>query len=351
MKVIILSPRRIGIGGFETVAQTIMTNIKKPVEMKLIILNGSEHVEWLENLDHEFVESKYKNKHIRLFFNLFKLIKKLMSEKPDIILGLCPYTIFMAKVSSLFIKNKVSVGLWLHGSFKIWKNKRFFKLADFYLAVCEEIADDIKAFIPNKKNHVYTVYNPVKVANTIIQEPEVPTFVYLGRLEFGYGKRVDDFINALSKLNGSYRAEIYGTGECLNDLKQLSHNLGISDKVVFHGWVNDPWLKINKASSLVLTSDTEGFGMVLVEALVRGLPCISSDCSAGPKEIIEHGSTGFLFPVGEINKLAEYMQLFIDKTDYLKDKSYLINSASKFREENIIENITNALNQEYKAKP
>jgi glycosyltransferase involved in cell wall biosynthesis len=61
------------------------------------------------------------------------------------------------------------------------------------------------------------------------------------------------------------------------------------------------------ADLFVLRFDREGFGSVIVEALARGLPVVSTDCKCGPSEILEHGRCGRLVRIGDADALASAM--------------------------------------------
>lgn len=85
---------------------------------------------------------------------------------------------------------------------------------------------------------------------------------------------------------------LYGTGEELPKLRALTKELKIENRVIFAGSVNDVAERIKKAGVFVLTSDTEGMPNALIEAMVMGLPVISTDCPCGgPADLIITGKT------------------------------------------------------------
>ena len=83
--------------------------------------------------------------------------------------------------------------------------------------------------------------------------------------------------------------------------------MSLNEDVLLLGFQNNPFQYISKSEVFVLSSFFEGFGNVIVEAMALGVPVISTDCPSGPEEIIEHGINGFLVPVGDYNRMAEYI--------------------------------------------
>ena len=91
---------------------------------------------------------------------------------------------------------------------------------------------------------------------------------------------------------------IVGSGPLSENLKLMAHRLGIKDRVVFCGYRNDIPEIMTEIDVLVLGSDYEGFGLVLLEAMSAGTPILATRVSAIP-EIVVDGETGLLVPPRE----------------------------------------------------
>lgn len=108
------------------------------------------------------------------------------------------------------------------------------------------------------------------------------------------------------------RLVIFGEGPLRADLEALAGSLGVADRVLLPGYVNDPAACYAVADLFVLSSTSEGFGNVLIEAMAAGVPVVSTDCLHGPREILADGRFGQLVPVGDDAALARAMGQALD---------------------------------------
>jgi glycosyltransferase involved in cell wall biosynthesis len=109
------------------------------------------------------------------------------------------------------------------------------------------------------------------------------------------------------KLVGNVFDETY-----LKQLRDLTNELGLSDRVQFLGPRKDVPQLMRAARALMLCSESEAFGWVIVEAMSLGLPVISSAVE-GPSEIIDHEKSGLLVPVGDVNTYARQLTRVISE--------------------------------------
>jgi len=125
-------------------------------------------------------------------------------------------------------------------------------------------------------------------------QPKKYDLILIGRLH--PVKRIDLFLRTVRKLaetNPDVSAVVVGGGELESSLRGLAVELGVGDRVTFAGQQPDvgPWLAQSRV--FVLTSESEGLSLALMEAMTAGLPCVVANVGE-MGELVEHGSTGFL---------------------------------------------------------
>ena len=123
---------------------------------------------------------------------------------------------------------------------------------------------------------------------------------------------------------------IAGNGPCYNKLEERIHELKLSDSVYLLGWVTDEENSsyLNECDLFVFPSVRESFGIVLIEALACGKPCVAT-CNGGSEEILSSERLGFLVPVCNSKALADAISKVLDDTNDW-DAEYISNYASKY---------------------
>jgi len=128
--------------------------------------------------------------------------------------------------------------------------------------------------------------------------------VSVGRLspEKDYATLIRAFAKAAQ---AGWRLEIAGEGPMRAPLEALIRQLRMQDRVTLTGFVTDPFPVFSRATLAVSSSQYEGFGNAIVEALACGTPVVATDCPYGPREILADGRYGTLVPLGDADALAK----------------------------------------------
>ncbi len=122
-------------------------------------------------------------------------------------------------------------------------------------------------------------------------------------------KRYDMLIRAFARLaDQSARLIIFGEGDETENYKKLIAELGVQDRVSLPGFAENLPAEIKAADAFVVSSQSESFSIVLVEALAAGTPVVSTDCPLGPPEILQHGKYGLMCTVNDPASLADALQ-------------------------------------------
>jgi glycosyltransferase involved in cell wall biosynthesis len=196
--------------------------------------------------------------------------------------------------------------------------KWLYPRAESIVGVSKGVAEDLERRMGFEPGKVSVVYNPV-VNNELIakatsplnhpwfQKGSPPVFLAVGRLT-----EQKDFLTlikafALLREQRFARLIILGEGESRSELEAMIKTLGIAEDVSLPGFADNPYAYMYNASVFVLSSRWEGLPTVLIEAMGCGCPVVSTDCPAGPKEILEAGKYGLLVPVGNTVALADAM--------------------------------------------
>lgn len=200
---------------------------------------------------------------------------------------------------------------------------------DAVIAVSAGVADDLAAFVGIPRDRITVIHNPLLLPDEL-PDPAIMTGRWPGGtkriLAVGALKAEKNYpllLRALARVREHVPASllILGDGPLRSQLEAEAERLGLHDAVVFAGFTTDPWPFYAAADLFVLSSDAEGFGNVLIEAMHAGLPVVSTDCPNGPREIIGSSEYGILVPCGNDQLLGAAALDVLAKRQYLDSEN------------------------------
>lgn len=172
------------------------------------------------------------------------------------------------------------------------------------------LSDDVR-YIPNILDPSFVLPLPL-----VERDPGVFTFIHVAELTEKKGQTIllDAFASAFQGKAG-IRLVIGGSGALKDELMRRTASLGIGGQVEFTGMLDREMLRSRmlSADAFVLSSLFETFGVVIIEAMSCGKPCIATICG-GPEDILD-ASTGLLVPAGDVDALADAMLRMYETID------------------------------------
>lgn len=182
-----------------------------------------------------------------------------------------------------------------------WYNARQARRAHFLVTLTQQDADAWQGFknirvIPNS----LTFKAPGR--STLCNKQVIS----VGRLhaQKGYDMLIDVW-KLVSQRHPDWQLNVYGDGDDRAFLERKTKDLGLADSLHWEHATTDIVSRYLDSSIYVMTSRYEGFGLVLVEAMSCGLPCVSFDCPHGPSDIIRDGEDGILVAPNNIQAMAD----------------------------------------------
>lgn len=156
---------------------------------------------------------------------------------------------------------------------------------------------------------------------------DVPIVGFVGRLHCQM-KGTDDFLRAIALLPAHFRALVVGSGPDADSLQHLAVTLGISDRVVFTGTVEQPTAAYHAMDVFCLTSHSEPFGLVIAEAMACRVPVVGFACEGGVSELLTP-ETGCVLRYRDLQAMARSV---IEAVEYPERWHQRHNNASSMLE-------------------
>jgi len=337
MKNILFIVGSMGAGGLEKVTSIVANHYAKKGNNVFILQLLSPEV--FQILDSnikiiKFTDTKIKSSQVRYFFRWIKCIKKCIEELSiDTIIAMTfkigALTVLANKKrKAKLIVREVNDPIYTGG------NKILFKIIDKIVSKADAIIFQTEW---EKKCHSkkcaqigHIIYNPIIVCEEACSQ-KTKKIVSMGRLDIKQ-KKQDVLIRAFSlflEKHPQFVLEIYGKGPDKEIINKLIQELNIEEKVYIFDPCVDIHKKIKNASIFVLSSEFEGLSNALVEAMLIGIPCISSNWN-GVEEVIIDGFDGLIFRKDNVMELTNLMEKVVSNAELseklsknAKEKKYI----------------------------
>lgn len=354
-------------GGLEKQVTTLANELAKSYDVELVVLydllKGRSFYKLNDNIKVKFVlkygpikakqlkEMLKKVKIIELFKSLAKDIKLIFTKyfgvkkivnkmKTDVLIS--SRIEFSRQIKRRDILTISQEHSYVDTPSYVKKVKKSFKNIKYLVVMTDKAKENYQKWLNGNNTYTKVIKIPNAINSTNKRAAlESNQIISVGRLE-----DVKDFETLILVFsmcldqNNNLRLEIVGDGSKKEELVNLCKSLNILDYVRFTGKLDSNQVEgeMLKSSLFLLTSKSESFSLVLVEASSLGIPCISFDIDVGPREIIKDGKNGFI--IKDRNK--ELMKKKILEIMNSRDvRNEIGNNAKINAEKYYIENVVN----------
>ncbi|MFR2068388.1 glycosyltransferase [Clostridium sp.] len=287
------------------------------------------------------------------------MYKWFVKEKYDIEIA------FIHGWSTKFISasnNKKSKKIaWVHVDLVTWNrvdgvfknldhHKNAYSKFDEVLCVSKTVKEGIESKYGVRNAKV--LYNPIdrdKILKLSNEEVDISNdsnkikLISVGRLseQKGYDRLLRVF-NKLKKEGFNLELILVGSGEKYNELNNYINENGLENSVSLLGYKENPYKYVKSSDLFVCSSLSEGFSLVIGEAMAVGIPVVSVDCP-GPNELLGYGDYGNLVKNNEEGLYKGIKELILNKEIYTKYKNKAIERGKMFSIESFINNVESIL--------
>lgn len=331
MKLLYITNGIDGSGGLERVlsikANELVNNYG--YEVHILTLNGGDLQLFYEfSTALKFHDIKVGGNPINYFLRYKRGIKKVLKNiKPDVI-SVCDDGL-KGLLFPIFFGNDIPVIYERHASMNLnfiskKNNSAIQKLNNYcvqrlMLLGAKKFSSFVILTNGNKKDwqgvNCTVIPNPSPFSNKGKSSTAIKKNIVLAVGTQSYNKGYDRLMTIWKRVVKKFpdwRLEIYGKKNENLNLQQKAEKLGLIDSFIINTPIKNIANKYNEASIFALPSRSEGFGMVLIEAMSYGMPCVAFDCPHGPADIITNEEDGFLIENGNEEAFATKLILLME---------------------------------------
>lgn len=299
-------------GGAENAASRISNELLKKYNVYVFSLTGFSKKDYEFNATCVSLENEYKGKN---FYRKSKNVSNKLDEyaflyKPVSVIGFLQNANFCVSLMEYETQKIVSIRNYLEKQYNgiklfIWKKiiKKYFTKCDYIVSVSNSINDEMISKYKISREKCKCIYNPydiekiIKLSNQKLSKEDNAFFnksiilTNMGHLSSQKGQfHLIRIMPELLKKYSNIKLLIIGNDESDygKRIKKLVTKYGIEKYVKFTGIQSNPYTYLKRSTIFIFPSLYEGFPNALVEAMICGIPVISSNCESGPKEILNN---------------------------------------------------------------
>ena len=239
------------------------------------------------------------------------LRRAIKTARPDAVISFVANTNALAMMAATGLRVPVIVTerqfVGAEPSRRIWKVLRrlLYRRAAAVVAQTRRCADELEVRLGRA---VKVIPNPVAPGSggpAPSTDGRTRTLLAVGRLvpAKGFDLLIDAFVRVADR-HPDWKLEILGEGPLRDTLTRTIAAHGLATRIAMPGFSKEVRDAMRRADLFVLSSRFEGLPNALLEAMSEGVACVSFDCTAGPRELIQHGENGWLVPPEDVDGLA-----------------------------------------------
>lgn len=338
----------LGAGGAEKVISLLLKHLVKDFDVTLVLITNDVHFKVPEEVEiiSFFEPEEFRNqslfKKVRIAIKSCLKYLSIIKKKgittsisflplPNIINGVL--ALRNSKVRTIVSERCYASSLYKENKLTMFLAKivypLFYNRTDVLFSNSEHINQNLKDSF-GIKTPMKVIYNPIelyegKVEPTTYNRNDTFNIINVGRCTAIKNQQM--LIHAVSKLEHDYHLTITGTGDIIDNLKALS--IESNTNTLFTGNVSNVNEYLSKNNCFVLSSNSEGFPNVVLEAMAMGLPIIATNCLSGPLEILNNNKS-IKLQQGEFYKATYGILINTNDTEALTNAlNYLIENPSE----------------------
>ncbi|MDF2865551.1 MAG: hypothetical protein K0R72_360 [Clostridia bacterium] len=300
-------------------------DLDSKVKIKYLIPYGPNKKEIKEclNAKRYFKLVKESFKGIKILFLKYNLMKKEISKiKSDYIFSTrIEFSKLIKRTDTINISQEHS---YIDNEDYIKRVGKSFNYIDYLVVMTDKAKENYDGWIINNKTKVVVIPNMIEKNEKYISNCENKKIVSVGRLEDvkDFSLLIDVFSNIVDKhKNNDWNLEIIGSGSLKEELEKKIEVLNLKDNIKLVGDlpIDMVYKSLSESSIFVLSSKSESFSLVICEAMDVGLPVVSFDIDAGPREIITDGLNGYLIENRNCDEMASKILSLMDNSKVRKE--------------------------------